>query len=73
MFIVLLTSIVNDSNHAKCVSLRNQKWEIQPTKFEYSQELHCYPFTVKLDINVLEVEILLLTYIRKYVIQIKQI
>ena len=31
MFIVLLASIVNASNHTKCVSLRNQKCEIQPT------------------------------------------
>ena len=31
MFIVLLTSIVTASNHTKCVSLCNQKFEIQPT------------------------------------------
>ena len=54
MFIVLLTSIVNASNHTKCVSLSNQKCEIQPTLInlhpnEYSQEFHCYPFAVKLD------------------------
>ena len=34
--------------------LSNQKWEIQPTLInlnpnEYSQELHYYPFAVKLD------------------------
>ena len=28
MFIVLLASIVNASNHKKCVSLSNQKCEI---------------------------------------------
>ena len=54
MFIVLLTSIVNASNHTKCVSLSNQKCEIQPTLInlhpnEYSQEFHYYPFAVKLD------------------------
>ena len=54
MFIVLLSSIVNASNHTKCVSLSNQKCEIQPTFInlhpnEYSQEFHYYPFTVKLD------------------------
>ena len=43
MFIVLLTSIVNASNHAKCVSLSNQKCKIQPTLInlhpnEYSPE-----------------------------------
>ena len=31
MFIVLLSSIVNVSNHTKCVSLSNQKCEIQLT------------------------------------------
>ena len=30
-FIVLLTSIVSAPNHTKCVSLSNQKCEIQPT------------------------------------------
>ena len=54
MFIVLLTSIVNASNHTKCVSLNNQKCMIQPTLInlhpnEYSQEFHYYPFVVKLD------------------------
>ena len=54
MFIVLLASIVNASNHTKCVSLSNQKCEIQATLInlhpnEYSQELHYYPFTVKSD------------------------
>ena len=46
--------MVNGSNHAKCVSLRNQKCKTQPTFIklhpnEYSQEFHCYPFAVKLD------------------------
>ena len=54
LFIVLWSSIVNASNHTKCVSLSKQKCEIQPTLTnlypnEYSQELHCYPFFVKLD------------------------
>ena len=53
-FIVLLISIVNASNHTKCVSLSNQKRMIQPTLInlhpnEYSQEFHYYPFAVKLD------------------------
>ena len=48
------TSLVNTSSHTKCVSLSNQKCEIQPTLInlhpnEYSQELHYYPFAVKLD------------------------
>ena len=54
MFIVLLSSLVNASNHTKCVSLNNQKWKIQPTLInlhpnEYSQEFHYYPISVKLD------------------------
>ena len=42
------------SSHAKCVSLSNQKWVIQPTLInlhpnEYTQQLHYYPSVVKLD------------------------
>ena len=53
MFIIVLFSIVNASNHTKCVSLSNQECEIQPTLInlhpkEYSQEFH-YPFAIKLD------------------------
>ena len=38
----------------KCISLSNQKCEIQPTLMnlypnEYNQEFHYYPFAVKLD------------------------
>ena len=54
VFIGLLNGLVNASNHKKCVSLSNQKCEIQlnlinlhPNK--YSQELHYYLLTVKLD------------------------
>ena len=54
MFIVLLTSIVNTSNHTKSVSLSNQKSKMQPTLIELnpnkcSQEFHYYPFPVKGD------------------------
>ena len=54
MFILSLSSIVNASNHEKCVSLSNQKCEVQSTFInlhsnEYSQEFNYYPFTVKLD------------------------
>ena len=31
IFIMLLSSVVNASNHTKCVSLSNQKFKIQPT------------------------------------------
>ena len=55
MFIRLLTSlVVTASSYTKCVSLSNQKREIQPTFInwhpnEYSQEFHYYPFTITLD------------------------
>ena len=50
----LLISIVNASNHAKCVLLSNQKCMTQPTLInlhpkEYSQEFHYYIFAVELD------------------------
>ena len=54
MFIVLLSNIVNGSNHAKCMLLSNQKCLTQPTLIniypnEYGQEFYYYPFAVKLD------------------------
>ena len=77
MFIALLTSIVNVSNHKKCVSLSNQKREIQPTlnnlhPNEHSQELHYYyPFEVKLDGCVGSCNTLM-TYLIEYVFQAMQ-
>ena len=61
IFIRLLAKVaVNASSHTKCASLSNQKCEIQHTlinlhplrPIEYSQELHYYAFTVKLDRSV---------------------
>ena len=54
MFMGLLISIVTASNHTTYVSLINQKCIIQPTLInlhsnEHTQELHYYPFAVKLD------------------------
>ena len=54
IFIELFASIVNASNHKKCVSLSNQKCITQPTLVnlhpnEYNQECHYYPLTVELD------------------------
>ena len=68
IFTVVLFSIVNLSNHAKCVSLSNQKCMIQPNLFnlypnEYSQEFHYYPFSVKLYRCVV---IIVMTYLLKY-------
>ena len=53
MFIVLLTNIVKASNQTRCLSLSNQKCDIQFTLINlhsnyYSQEFHYYPFLVKL-------------------------
>ena len=66
MFIVL-TDKVNASNHLKSISLSNQKCEVQPTlnnlnPRKYSQEVHYYPFAVKLD-RCVKVVILLMTYL----------
>ena len=54
MFIVLLSSIVNPSDHTKCLSLSNQKCKIQSTLInlhpnECTQKFHYYPFVVNLD------------------------
>ena len=51
---MIISNIANASEDTKCVSLSNQKCEIQPTLInlhpnEYSQEFHYYPFVVKLD------------------------
>ena len=54
MFVRLLTGLVNASNHTICASLNNQECDNQTALInlrpsEYSQELHYYPFAVKLD------------------------
>ena len=78
MFIVLLASIVSCSTLLLCMSLSNQKCEIQPTLInlhpnEYNQELHYYPFAVKqVQTSVLEVLIVLMNYLIEYVFQIKK-
>ena len=51
---MIISNIANASEDTKCVSLSNQKCEIQPTLInlhpnEYSEEFHYYPFVVKLD------------------------
>ena len=35
MFLILLSSIANASNHTKCVSLSNQKCNTQPTLLNF--------------------------------------
>ena len=55
MFIGLLISIINASNHTECVLLSNQKLVAQPTLYitftsQWLQSrIHCYRFAVKLD------------------------
>ena len=76
MFIVLLTSMVNASNHKKCVFLSNQICEIQPTfiNLHPMNTVKNY-ITLQLQLNqieVLEVVIFLMTYLINYVFQIKQ-
>ena len=40
-FIELLTSLVSASNHTKCVSLNNQKCEIQPNFINLHPHEYC--------------------------------
>ena len=52
-FLGLLTGLVNASNHTKCVSLIKQKCMTQPNLInlhpkKHIQELHYYPFFIKL-------------------------
>ena len=54
ILIGILTDLVNESNHTKCVSLSNQKCMIQPTLInlhsnEYNQEFNFSSFVVKSD------------------------
>ena len=67
MFIAFLANIVNAFNNIKCVSLKNQKCEIQPALIN----LHYFPFAVKLDRCVGSCNTHN-TYPIKYVFQIKQ-
>ena len=51
VFVGLLTSLVNGSNHTKCISRSNQNCITQPTLIklhpnECSQEFHYYPLQV---------------------------
>ena len=72
----LIISIVNGSNHAKCVSLSNQKCMTQPSLIDYIIMNIFKNFTnICLQLNcidVLEVVVLLMTYLIKYVFQMKQ-
>ena len=75
IFIGLLIGIISASNHTKCISQINQKCMTQPTfiklcRNEYSLEFHYYLFAFKLD--VLEIVMLLMIFLTKYMFQIKQ-
>ena len=77
MFVGLLISIDNASNQTKCISLSNQKCMIQPTLInlhpnENREEFRNCPFAVKLDTCVGSCSILLIPYLRQYVLQARQ-
>ena len=72
---LLAYSIVNASNHTKCVSLRNLQCMTQATLInlhpnQYTQGLSYYPLAVNLDVQ--EVVTLLIIYLTEYVFQTKQ-
>ena len=76
MYFGLLTGLVNEPNHKKCILLSNQKCVIQPTLInlysnEYNKEFHYYPFAVKLDRCVRSCNTLN-DLPNKYVFQMKQ-
>ena len=75
MFICLLASIVNASNHTKCISLNNEQCMIQPALInlhpnEYTQGLRYYPFAVNLD-RCMGIAILLMIFLIEYLSQTK--
>ena len=76
MLIILLTSIVSTCNQTKYVSFSNQNCKIQPTFINLPPNNIEKNFaTIHLplnDIDLLEVVLLLMTYLIKYVFQIKQ-
>ena len=73
---VLLNYIVNGSNHTKCVLLSNQKYITQLILLIYILINTVKYFTsINFRLNLmdmLEVVILLMTYLIKYVLQIKE-
>ena len=71
MLIGLLMRIVIIHNHTKCIPLSNPKCMAQPNPNEYSQEIHHSLLWLNW-IDVLEVVILLLTYLINHVFQTKQ-
>ena len=71
-----LASIVNTSDHIKCIPLNNQQYMCQPTVIslhptEYLEGLRDYLFSVNLD-RSMEVAILLMIYPINYAFQTKQ-
>ena len=49
MFIVLISNIVNGSNHTNCLSLSNQKCITQPSLINLHPNKYYYLFAFKLD------------------------
>ena len=75
MIIVLLTRLVNGSSHTRFVSLDNEKFNLVLLIYipMYAIKIYTVIQLRLIDIDVLEVLKLLLTYLTKYVLQIKQI
>ena len=76
IFMALLIIIDNASNHTKCMSLNNQVCIIQPILINLHPNngvRNFFPIHLQFSfIDVLEVVILLMTYLIKHVFQIKQ-
>ena len=76
MSVGLLTGIVSASKHRKCMLVSNQKCMTQPTLINVHLNDTVKNFTtthLRLNqIDVFEVVILLMTYLIKYVFEIKQ-
>ena len=74
MIIVLLANKVNSFNHTKCVSLSNEEFNLLLLIYILFNTVKNFT-TIHLlsnKIDVSEVLILVLTFLRKYVFQIKQ-
>ena len=62
----------SESLASKCMSLNNEPWMVSSTLFNLDPvDLNYYSFMISLE-NVVEVAILLMTYLQKYVFPVKQ-
>ena len=70
LFIVLLTSLVNVSSYTKCVSLSNQKCQISPNLINLHPNKLLSICTIQITVSAFV--IFSVTYLIKYMFQIKQ-